>query len=334
MIRKVFLFAFLVFLPVFAEQDATVVDTTAVPDTAINEKDDGSTIEEKNAVYTKEIEKVEDVINNNNNNNNNKVPPKDNNIKIPKKDDAKTPQNDEVKTPPNNSTKAPQNSEIKAPQKDTTQLNKSEVKKQPIKDNNNKKQNTIKTISYLKRMASIAVQNGQYEVAVDIYKDILTKNKKDTHAKLGLADMYYKLKQYSQAKPIYNQLLKDDPNNLQITLNLLSIMIVESPYEAVYFASNLADKNVKDAPYQAKASVAYSEVQDYQKAILYIKKAIDLEPNNIEYSYNLAVLYDKNGELSLAKDLYTSLLKLKSDDNFSIPVIDIEARLVFINSKL
>lgn len=196
-----------------------------------------------------------------------------------------------------------------------------------------------KTAIALKRKAFNAINLGQYEVAVKLYKQVLAKNKNDTYATLGLATAYQYLGQYTQAKPLYTKVLETFPQDQQVMSNLLSIIINETPYESVYLISNLADKNMNSPLIQAQASVAYTRVKNYQKAIDYIKRAIELDQTNLEYKYNLAVLYDLNENYSQAKFLYNELLSfyaLNPETTYNLPLTEIQNRinaLKLINNK-
>lgn len=191
------------------------------------------------------------------------------------------------------------------------------------------KQKEDKEIIAMKRKAFDAMNFNQYEVAVKIYKEILEKDKNDAYANLGLATAYQYLSQSPQAKPLLIQATKDFPTDQQIAANLLSIVIDESPYEAVYLVSSIADQNKTSPIFQAQASLAYTRVKNYDKAMEYIEKAIKLDDTNLEYQYNLAVLYDLKGEDSRARYLYTQLLTYPDNpnSNFVLPRTEIQYRI-------
>jgi tetratricopeptide (TPR) repeat protein len=126
------------------------------------------------------------------------------------------------------------------------------------------------------------------------------------------------------------------PDDQQVMVNLLSIVTDESPYEAVYLISNIADKNPNSSVLQAQTSVAFAKVNNYSKGIEYIKKALMLDTDNIEYQYNLAVLYDMNKEYMSAAALYKDLLGQNIQGlskDFKLPVENIQARINFINKN-
>lgn len=209
-----------------------------------------------------------------------------------------------------------------------SQDKKIEVKAQKVKED--------KRLTALKQKAYDAINIGQYEIAVKLYKQVLEKDRKDTYAILGLATAYQYLGDYLQAKPLFLDIIDKFPDDQQIMANLLNIMIQESPYEAVYLISNIADKNTNSHLFQAQASLAYTKIKNYDKAIDYIEKALSLDNNNVEYKYNLAVLYDLTGNLTQAKNLYTDVLDYYASNNniiYNLPVGEVKRRVELLSLK-
>ena len=190
-------------------------------------------------------------------------------------------------------------------------------------------------IANLKDRAYQAIQLKEYEIAIKLYKEALKLNNKDNFTKLSLATTYHILGQYAQAKPIYIELLPVFPNSEQLISNLLSIIIQESPYEAIYLLPALANKYSNSAVIQAQTSIAFSSVERYNEAIKYIKNAIYLNEDNVEYKYNLAVLYDITKDYNKAytsyKDVYNSI---RSNPNSSISVKAVEDRIKTIDKLI
>lgn len=183
-------------------------------------------------------------------------------------------------------------------------------------------------IASLKEKAYEAINLKEYEIAIKLYKEILRLNKNDNFTKLSLATTYHILGQYIQAKPLYMELLPVFPNSEQLISNLLSIIIQESPYEAIYLLPPLAKKYNNSAVIQAQTSVAFSSVERYKDAIQYIYKAIQLDSENVEYKYNLAVLYDITKQYDKAYKTYKNIYeKSKSEGLNVISINKIEERL-------
>lgn len=192
-----------------------------------------------------------------------------------------------------------------------------------------KKTKEDKRVIALKRKAFDAINVGQYEIAVELYKDVLKLDKNDVYATLGLATAYQYLGQYVQAKSLYISVMEVFPTDQQVMANLLAIITDETPYEAIYLLSNIADKNINSPLLQAQASIAYTKVKNYKKAIEYINRAIELDQNNLEYRYNLAVLYDLDENYDRAKFLYNDLLTYYSanpESEYKLPIREIQER--------
>ena len=187
-------------------------------------------------------------------------------------------------------------------------------------------------INTLKNKAFSAVSLKEYEIAVKLYKQILEKNKQDNYSKLALATCYQNLKQYGQAKTLYLDLINIFPNNDKIISNLFSIMINDSPYEAVYLLPQLAERFNYSDKIQFQLSIAFSKVKNYTKAVKYMKEAIAIDPTNVVYLYNLAVLYDKMENYPSAQATYKLVLKnIETNNNSVLPYNKINNRISELN---
>lgn len=170
---------------------------------------------------------------------------------------------------------------------------------------------------------------GQYEVAIELYKQIIKVDSENYYAKFSLAVAYQKINQNSKAKEIYQELLsKDLENEKQIISNLLSILIDESPNEAIYFLTRLATQNPNSPYIVAQLALAHERVGNYQEAINFIKKAIFIDDENLEYVYNLAVLYDIINERDFAIRNYQKVIRGYNEKSLNtISLASIENRV-------
>jgi tetratricopeptide (TPR) repeat protein len=131
--------------------------------------------------------------------------------------------------------------------------------------------------------------------------------------------------QYKQAKPLYLELVDVFPQSEQIVSNLLSIMIQESPYEAVYLIPGIAERHQDSAIVQGQMGVAFASVEKYPEAIKYTQKALAIDPYNADFKYNLALFYDLNKNYKEAKKLYNEVLANGLSDK--VKVDNIKKRL-------
>lgn len=190
--------------------------------------------------------------------------------------------------------------------------------------------------SYKEKLAYNAAIAQQYEVAVELYKQVLKIEPDNSYAKFALASSYHKLGQYKQAKTIYYQLLKSsDKNHDQIIGNLLSVIVEESPNDAVYLLSKLSSQKPNSAYILAISAMAYDKINKPDEAVLLLKRAINIDPQNALYNFNLAIIYDNIKDSFNALKLYKKVIELYvNSDNVenSIPIAQVKQRIKFLQN--
>jgi len=180
------------------------------------------------------------------------------------------------------------------------------------------------------------LQEGQIEAAINFYKRALKQNPNNSYSLFGLASAYQKLGQYRQAKPIYLKLLEVFPGNEQVIANLLSIITEETPYDSVPLLQAMAERHPNSAFINAQASVAFNNIGDYNNGIKYLNRAIKLDRGNVQYQYNLAVLYDRMGRNDDAIRMYNEIIRSAKYDKqlgYSVPVSRLRERVKVLNAR-
>ncbi len=188
------------------------------------------------------------------------------------------------------------------------------------------------------KLAYNAMIIGQYEVAVELYKKILISEPKNQYIRFSLAVCYHKLGQYKQAKNLYYQLLKSDyEDEDEVVGNLLELIVEESPTDAVYMLAKLTSQSPNSAYILARSAMSYDKLKRSDQAILLLNRAIALDPNEIEYKFNLAVIYDKAKEYSKALNLYQDVIDNYTNSNDidrSVPIVQVRQRAEYIKNKI
>jgi len=185
------------------------------------------------------------------------------------------------------------------------------------------------------KLAYNAALTGQYEAAIELYKQVLKVEPDNSYNKFSLAVVYQRIGQFRQAKTLYYQLLKTNPTNQEeIIGNLLSVLVEESPRDAVYLLSRLTVQNPSSAYIFAQAAIAYDRIKNYDQAIILLQKAILIDPTNADYQYNLAVIYDKTSQFQKALDMYANVEQNYTDNNSSVPIEQVRNREAAIRSKI
>jgi len=186
------------------------------------------------------------------------------------------------------------------------------------------------------RLAYNTALSGQYEVAIELYKHVLSKEPDNNYAKFSLAVIYQKLGQLKQAKALYRDLLnKDIDNQDNIISNLLALLIEESPKDASYLLSRLTVQNSQSAYILAQAAIAYSKNGDYKKSAQLLQRAVAIDEKNLAYKYNLAIAYDHLSYHKEAISLYTDIIQNYSQEyNNLISVVGVQERLEILKKTI
>jgi tetratricopeptide (TPR) repeat protein len=116
--------------------------------------------------------------------------------------------------------------------------------------------------------------------------------------------------------------------------NFLSLVAQEAPEEATAKLETLAKKNPDFSAIPALLGGLYEQMGDPSRAIDSLIRAVRMEPDNLAYKYNLAVLYDKHGSAEDAIVLYNQLLAAgQSGLPLPAPIRDLQERVIYISSR-
>lgn len=173
--------------------------------------------------------------------------------------------------------------------------------------------------------------SGQYEASKELYKQILEDEPENDYAKYSLAVIYQKMRQFSEAKKLYMEILKSDSIDREnVIANVLTIISEESPRTAVNFLSRLSSQHPNSGYLMAQTGLIYEKVKQYDKAIIHLKKATQNSPSRLDYRYNLAIIYDKNKNYKEAIESYYDVVKGYSRNKKwqkNIPIKQVRSRI-------
>lgn len=142
--------------------------------------------------------------------------------------------------------------------------------------------------------------------------------------KLAIADVYYSMYKYDNAKYILSELekVKDLPKLLRIKTNLAIARLSDNPeVEYKYYKQSIplvetgTDKNLLSELYY-KYAVACSDIGDLRSAAQYYLKCIDVDSNPVKNPYlsrslaDIAELYDEIGSTKQAIQYYNESIEI------------------------
>ena len=111
---------------------------------------------------------------------------------------------------------------------------------------------------------------------------------------------------------------------------MMTLISQEAPEQALANLQRLYEINPGFSPIPAQMAVLYAQRGDYQEAIRYLKLACDLSPENVMYTYNLAIIHDRLGDHDEARKLYEEVLSAAEIRDVSIPLEAVRERVSYL----
>ena len=135
--------------------------------------------------------------------------------------------------------------------------------------------------------------------------------------KFNQAFEYHQNGQLTQARDLYEQILYDEPQNHEV-LDLLGILYTQvGQYDkALEYLQKAID--LKPLPfYIENLAKMYFKKEDFQNAVELYEILIKNDPNNYENTFNLAMAYKNNGQYGKAKGTYYKAIELNPNSTES-----------------
>jgi len=173
--------------------------------------------------------------------------------------------------------------------------------------------------SRLKTARSALIQNRDM-AALQMFTELHQDYPRDARVGMGRALAMQKLGQYDQALAAYEEVLGNDPKNLEALTNMLGILKVQNPALALEKLIELREAYPFNADIAAQLGVSYAGMQSYAEALKYFDMADALRPGSGYVMYNRAVLYDRMGNEEKAAALYRQIVRLASEGQMREPI--------------
>jgi Tfp pilus assembly protein PilF len=179
-----------------------------------------------------------------------------------------------------------------------------------------------------------AMRSGETWIAIEIYKDVLKEQPANQDALFGIATAFQRTGELDWARPFYDKLLRVNPRHADGLNNLLVLVAEESPQEALSRLHELEKSNPDFAPIQAQLGLLYHQNGEFDKARYHLLRAIRLEPGDIDYKYNLAIIFDEQGDAAEAVVLYRKLLQAaRNGEQLPADAGSIEERVIYLTNQ-
>ncbi|OUL28681.1 hypothetical protein BV372_24345 [Nostoc sp. T09] len=134
------------------------------------------------------------------------------------------------------------------------------------------------------------------------------------HKQLTLGNKHYQSGQLQASQSCFQQVLQQQPDNANAWHFLGLIAEQHKQYEtAIEFINKSLEINPESAIFHINLGNIYQKQGDFQQAILLYQKALILQHDNVNTYYNLGFAYHEQGKLPQARTAYQKTIQLQPD---------------------
>jgi tetratricopeptide (TPR) repeat protein len=156
-----------------------------------------------------------------------------------------------------------------------------------------------------------ALSQGRFEEARDLYDEVLSAEPQNVDALLGLAAIDTRNGNAEQAARHYARALELEPRNSTAQAGLISLIGQADPQLSETRLKQLIAREPSGFLYFALGNLYARQGQWPQAQPAYFQ-AYELQPDNPDYAYNLAVGLEHLGQTKIALNYYRRALELSS----------------------
>ncbi len=166
------------------------------------------------------------------------------------------------------------------------------------------------TNEYIKHPDFVPINNAKFKGYFTAYIARLFRRSKDTYYKFYV----HEIVEYSIIKSNKKIEILDVPIHHYQELKGLDHVQKKQQYYMLLLAKNISDYPEYAVNYDHMAVMYHTYEKNIQKAVDYVKKAIGLEPMNIDYRLHLSCLLNEVGDYGQSMDCLKEAIKIKEDE--------------------
>lgn len=164
-----------------------------------------------------------------------------------------------------------------------------------------------------KNLAYSQVQSGMLNDAVTSFEEAIKENYDDFHVWYQLGDTYYRLQRFSESLNCFETAITINPRFVEAYNGLALLHFTNGKLtEAKKFAGAALSVKSDDIDAHLTFGNISVEEKDYFTAIAYFKEALALEASSQHAAFNLALVYEKVGDIKSAIEAYQLAIKINS----------------------
>ncbi len=162
----------------------------------------------------------------------------------------------------------------------------------------------LNSTAKLRMKINTYIRNNNIPQAIELQNKLISKSSNKAKEYIKLADIYIKGNRLSEAKLLYETMIKNKIFSQTIKEYNIKELIADLLYKEGKGIESfkLAFEIVNNHPSSFFANLIlgkiYASQGKFEKAFKYLKKAVELEPDNLDANYYLGIAYLDSGDLS------------------------------------
>lgn len=163
-------------------------------------------------------------------------------------------------------------------------------------------------------LATQARTDGEYEVALALFREILAESPTETRAYLGIGDVFIDQKDYYAAEPYIARAAKLEPRNYVAQSSYGKVLfLLDRLAEALRVYHRAFVLNPEGLEVNLGLGATYLEMDNPEHATSFAEKAVQLDSSNGEARANLGMVYEQVRRHDEAIEQYLIALELMDD---------------------
>lgn len=157
--------------------------------------------------------------------------------------------------------------------------------------------------------ANRALKLQRYDAALEMYDQLYAKNKRDVRILMGRAVAQQNMGLSESAIQSYEEVLALKPDNAEALVNMMGLVRKQYPEVALRRLLDMYSRHPNNAGIAAQIGITNAGLGHYDDAMRYLGIASTLEPRNAQHLFNMAIAADRQGNKSMAIQLYERALE-------------------------
>jgi tetratricopeptide (TPR) repeat protein len=176
----------------------------------------------------------------------------------------------------------------------------------------------IEDIDTQKQYALILLKKGDFNNALNAFKDIIKLKPDDVESLLNIGIILYRNKEFSEAIEYLNKVIEIDENNADAYFYLGSCYEeLKNLEKAIYYFKIAVSKNPNNYFWYYKLAKILYNLGNYEESIKYFRLALDLNPLDSYTHNNLGVALLDAGNINEAIKHFLRAVYLDPNDSYS-----------------